>query len=73
MNRFDYVKYDDSSQAVQDAFKKRFMELEDMVNHRLRAGRYTAMVHTKLEEAYMFVGKAIRDDQMARNGASQLE
>ncbi len=30
-------------------------------------------IMTKLEEAYMCVGKAIRDDQIARNGSAPLQ
>jgi hypothetical protein len=29
-------------------------------------------VFTKLEEAYMWIGKAVRDDQIERNGSAEL-
>lgn len=67
MNRFDYVKYDEQAMSAQLAFKDQFMALEEAVNIKLNSPRAKALVMTKLEEAYMWVGKAIRDDQLARN------
>lgn len=62
-NRYDYVKYNDLSTKIQGDFKTKFQELETMVDTLLKSGRATSLVHTKLEEAYMWVGKAIRDAQ----------
>lgn len=72
MTRFDYVKYDKQAQIFQEEAKKDFLVIEDTINQ-LSPGRATALALTKLEEAYMWVGKAIRDDQIARNGAAQLQ
>lgn len=67
--RFSYVKYDDESQNLQQAFKRKFEELESMVNtHLTKAGRPAALVLTSLEESYMWVGKAVRDLQVSRVG-----
>jgi hypothetical protein len=68
MNRFDYVKYDELAQRDQDVFKTRFVELAEVVEVALMDGRAKSLVLTKLEEAYMWVGKAIRDRQIARSG-----
>lgn len=73
MGRFDYVCYDDKAAAQQDKFKSRFVELELAVTENLAPGRATALALTKLEEAYMWVGKAIRDEQIARNGSAPLQ
>jgi hypothetical protein len=67
-NRFDYVKYDDRSAERQANFKTAFQALEMMVDG-LSEGRAKSLVMTKLEEAYMWVGKAIRDDQVYHRGA----
>jgi hypothetical protein len=67
MSRFDCVKYDDVAAENQRAFKAMFEELEKHVVATL-SGRPQALVLTKLEEAYMWVGKAIRDEQVARGG-----
>lgn len=65
--RFDYVKYDDVAAENQRAFKAMFEELEKHVIATL-SGRPQSLALTKLEEAYMWVGKAIRDEQVARGG-----
>lgn len=72
-NRFDYVAYDDDAMKNQASFKERFMNLEAEVDHRLISPRAKALIHTYLEIAYMWVGKAIRDDQIKRNGIAPLQ
>lgn len=66
--RFDYVKYDDAAAVTQATFKLLFENLADNANKILAKGRAQSLVLTKLEEAYMWVGKAIRDEQIARGG-----
>lgn len=66
--RFDYVKYDDKAAVHQQNLKLSFEILEQHVERTLMTGRAKALVLTKLEEAYMWVGKAIRDEQIARGG-----
>jgi len=65
--RFSYVKYDEQAAKAQGDFKTSFDALEASVNV-LADGRAKSLVLTKLEEAYMWVGKSIRDDQIARTG-----
>lgn len=72
MSRFDYVKYDELAVEVQAAYKKTFEALSKDVEA-LKAPRAVALVQTKLEEAYMWVGKAIRDDQIARGAPAPLQ
>lgn len=63
--RFSYVKYDDKSAANQETLKKQFELLEILVDT-LASGRAKSLVMTHLEEAYMWTGKAIRDEQISR-------
>lgn len=63
---FDYVAYDDESAYLQAKFKSAFNALLLDAEGLLKAPRAKALVKTKLEEGYMWVGKAIRDDQLAR-------
>jgi len=67
---FDYVAYDEIHAARQADFKKLFAELEQKVLADFPAGRARSLVCTKLEEAYMWVGKAIRDNQIALNDSA---
>lgn len=73
MNRFDYVKYDEIGVRIQAEFKKSFQELELEVEGLLSAGRAKSLAITALEEAYMWIGKAIRDDQLSRNKKVELQ
>lgn len=66
-NRFSYVKYDDEAAMKQMLFKRMFETLEASVDQ-LSDGRAKSLVYTKLEEAYMWIGKAIRDEQIKRTG-----
>jgi len=73
MSRFDYVKYDDEALNAQAMLKDEFQELEGLVARLLPAGRPLSLVLTKLEEAYMWCGKGIRDLQIDRNGSADLQ
>lgn len=72
-NRFDYVKYDDAAANTQARLKSGFVALEELIELHLSGGRAKALVLTKLEEAYMWVGKSIRDEQIAHNGSAPLQ
>lgn len=72
-NRFDYVAYDDVAMEKQALFKRAFVALEVDGEKELPDGRAKALFMTKLEEAYMWAGKAIRDDQIARGEARLQE
>lgn len=71
--RFDYVRFDDTAAENQRAFKAMFEELELHVSNSLHPGRAQSLALTKLEEAYMWVGKALRDEQIARGGPANDE
>lgn len=72
MSRFDYVQYDELAATVQANLKEQFQSIENTLCT-LADGRAKALALTKLEEAYMWAGKAIRDEQIARNGAAALQ
>lgn len=71
-SRFDYVGYDQTAGVFQSRAKMISGYLEALIEE-LPAGRAQAMAFTKLEETYMWIGKAIRDDQIARNGTAPLQ
>ena len=66
MGRFSYVQYDEKSASLQQVLKERFEALELICND-LEDGRAKSLVLTKLEEAYMWAGKSIRDSQIKRS------
>lgn len=70
--RFDYVKYDATAVETQELFKNAIEEITADIDFQLTSPRAKALALTKLEEAYMWIGKAIRDDQVARNGIVEL-
>ncbi len=69
--RFDYVKYDEIGIGQQEGFKSMVSVLETHIEKSLKSPRAKALALTKLEEFYMWVGKAIRDDQINRNGRAE--
>lgn len=74
MSRFDYVKYDNDSAEVQAEFKRRCQYLEEYIDLQLTVpSRARAIAINKLEECYMWIGKGIRDAQIARNGSAELQ
>jgi hypothetical protein len=70
MSRFDYVRYDTRAALAQADFKTAFENIERMIVDRLGVGRAQSLALTHLEETYMWLGKAIRDGQIARGGDS---
>lgn len=73
MSRFDYVKYDENSQTKSNLLKSIFVSVEKYIDLELPNSRAKSLAITALEECYMWVGKAIRDDQIARNGSAELQ
>jgi len=67
--RFDYVKYSEENASLQNNFKDMVQTMEWHINQ-LPQGRASALAITKLEECYMWIGKAIRDKQVAEGGDS---
>ena len=67
------MKYDEKATEDQKQFKAMFEEMETAVTRNMKPGRASSLVLTKLEEAYMWVGKGIRDEQIARNGSAPAQ
>jgi len=67
MSRFDYVTFDEKSKDLQALFKKKFENLVGEIQTELfGSGRPRNHALDKLEESYMWVGKAIKDIQANR-------
>ena len=62
--RFDYVRYDEAAVLKQEVAKDLCLDLEWFISANLN-GRAAALAFTKLEEVYMWIGKAIRDEQVS--------
>lgn len=71
--RFSYVKYDEKAQLAQEKLKDAFETIELLGNILLKNGRPKSRFLTHLEEAYMWTGKAIRDEQIERNAGTLHE
>jgi len=69
---FDYIKYDAKATNEQAAFKNQCEKLALMITT-IVSPRAKALAQTKLEECYMWIGKGLRDDQVARNGSAELQ
>lgn len=63
--RFDYVKYDTIATRQQEQYKEKCKELEDQIEG-LKEGRAKSLAITHLEIVYMWIGKALRDECIAR-------
>lgn len=76
MSRFDYVKYDETANYAQSCFKDTVSGLEKMIEKipstDSKTARAKALALTSLEETYMWIGKAIRDDQLNRDAIYEL-
>ena len=62
MSRFEFIKYDDARTKKQKHYNDQFRDLERLVEQ-VTDTRTRSMILTKLEEAYLWVGKALRDEQ----------
>ena len=72
--RFDYVKYDENTTRLSESFKRMYSELAEPVEGLevdKTARREQALALTKLEESFMWVGKMLRNNQIAINGSSE--
>ena len=68
--RFEYVKYDSKSTELSEGFKNSFERLE-LMSAGISEGRAKSLFLTHLEESFMWIGKAIRDDQIKRNSHTE--
>lgn len=63
--RFDYVAWDEKAQNLCDSLKSQCLCIEAMINP-MADSREKSMAITKLEETFMWIGKAIRSDLIKR-------
>lgn len=70
---FDYIAFDETHTAKIKRIKAKFEELETLCIQELIPGRPRSLVGTKLEEAYMWCGKAIRDEQRLSNNSPNID
>ena len=63
---FDYVEWDEESQNNCDDIKKAVEHLEELILEYLNPSREASLAITNLEQVFMWVGKAIRRDQIGR-------
>lgn len=68
-DRFEYVKYDNT--AIEESAKARDLveKVEAFIMKTFQPGRSQSLALTALEETYSWIGKAIRDKQMAERKA----
>lgn len=69
MDRFESVKFDELNAQVFDELRKQYSILSKSIEC-LGQRTYQEMAQTKLEESFMWVGKALRDIQLHRNELS---
>jgi hypothetical protein len=72
-NRFDCVEYDEMSTLQQRNCKTKFMDLAEYIETLFGNSEQGKLALVKLEESYMWIGKSIRDDQIARTGIAPLQ
>lgn len=75
MSCFDNIEYDEQSNLSRQMIKAKMENLLDFMDRKLIESRAKSIVKSKLEEAFMWAGKAIRDDQIVRykkNGQGQI-
>lgn len=66
MSIFDPIQYDFHSKQLQQDFRQSFQQIAAQVRMNLPDSRAASLALTKLEEAYMWIGKSIRDHQIER-------
>jgi hypothetical protein len=71
-SRFDYVKYDEKSISTQELAKRDCQFVEQVINM-IECPKSKAYALKALEEAYMWIGKGIRNDQIKRSGEAELQ
>ena len=65
-NRFDWIVYDDNSVLLQAKYKEMFKQLEAELCLGLKPSSELTLACIKLEEAFMWVGKSVKHDQIKR-------
>ncbi len=66
MSAFDYERLDDESMQIVSDMRNLCQDLAELIEASTKMGRERALALTKLEEAFMWMGKAVRNDYLAR-------
>ncbi len=64
MARFDSVQFDDIRKRELQVIKEAFERIDHLVDTHLKSSREKAIAYTKLEEAFMWINKALKQDQL---------
>jgi hypothetical protein len=67
MGIFDYIKYDQKSQDVSEIARQQCVILEKLIKDNIQDPAQKQKAINHLEICFMYIGKGIRDDQIARN------
>lgn len=65
--RFTSVKFNESNLKLHRAFQFYFADLEEQIMLNIPAGQSQALAITKLQEAFMWVGRAMADAQLTKD------
>jgi len=75
MSKYSYVKYDEEHMHMQEYIRKLHEELDQILASMKKSiagtdryNNYLKLAETKLEESYMYFGKANRDHQILSGG-----
>lgn len=72
-NRFSYVRYDGIRAEKQQEAKALVEAVEAFLEGSVSNGRPKSLALTALEECYLWIGKAIRDEQIAADKGVAVE
>jgi len=73
MSRYDSIRFDEEATEKSRAFKLMFENLDKAITLTVCAGNAKSLVYTKLQEAHMWLNKAIRDEQELMRSAELQE
>ena len=68
MSRFKPIKFDDESKRKQDILLEEFQELERTVTKLMDESNAVDLSLRKLEESFMWLLKAVKHEQILRQG-----
>lgn len=68
MNRFDSIEFDAESNIKHEGFKALFTHLTNSVADQIGDATICTAIIAKLDEAFMLIGRGIREDQIKRTG-----
>ena len=63
----DSVPFDEHHQRVHAALKEQYTRLHNMISQNVMSPRARALALTNLEQSFLWLGRAIREDQIGTN------